>query len=379
MNKKLKLLITDIHHGNGGGHVTYIMSLLRQLRNEVDITLAVPSTGRLYRYASGLAGVRTLPGLYTSRLPVLMREVRDLRRFLINEAFDVVHVNGSADHRHVMLARASLQRPPAIVWTKHNLHRANSVGHVLRARYGTDAVIAVSNYVHQFLADTPYQRCPMHVIRHGIDTRHFVPVSVERKKALQQRWFGQTIPPQAIVLGSTGGTDFAKGWGDLVGALVALTPAERQRIYVLVAGDFPCAKLCEQLGVKVLGPHWVFPGLVDDIRDVLGACDLGFVLSHKEALSYACRESLAMGLPTLVAQTGGLPENLMDGHHGWVVPVRSVEAIRDLLRRILAGHFPLQQMARAARIHAEETFNESEFASRTLAVYQTAARQTLSE
>ncbi|NLY26887.1 MAG: glycosyltransferase family 4 protein [Alcaligenaceae bacterium] len=375
MTKKLKLLITDIHHGNGGGHVTYIINLLRQLRDTVDITLAVPPSGRLYRYASQETGVRVLPGLYTSRLPVLVREVRQLHRFLASEQFDVIHVNGSADHRHAMLARIGQSSVPAIVWTKHNLHRASSVGHTLRARFGTNAVIAVSDYVARFLEPTPYHRCPIHVIRHGIDTRHFAPVSTAQKQALQQRWFGRPLPHDALVFGSTGGTDYEKGWGDLVAAVAALSPGHLARIHILVAGDPPSPDLRQRLGIDRLGDRLVFPGLVDDIRDVLGACDAGFVLSHKEALSYACRESLSMGLPTLVSNAGGLPENLSDGLQGWIVPVGSVPAITNVLQAILTGQCDLAAQAAAARDHAVTTFSEADFALTTLNVYNAVAKR----
>src|SRR5690606_16719429 len=101
----MKILITDIHHGNGGGHVTYVLNLLRGLKDKHEFTLASPPTGRLSKQAKEINGVRVLPGLYTNRVFTLIQEVRELRRFLARERFDVVHVNGSADHRHVMLAR----------------------------------------------------------------------------------------------------------------------------------------------------------------------------------------------------------------------------------------------------------------------------------
>src|SRR5690606_10638125 len=101
---RMKILITDIHHGNGGGHVTYVLSLLKGLKDDIDLTVAAPPTGRLYELASRMQGVRVLPGLYTSRPLKMFAEVRALRRFLKQERFDVVHVNGGADHRHIMLA-----------------------------------------------------------------------------------------------------------------------------------------------------------------------------------------------------------------------------------------------------------------------------------
>src|SRR3546814_20029301 len=78
----------------------------------------------------------------------------------------------------------------------------------------------------------------------------------------------------------------------------------------------------------------VFPGLVDDVRTVLGACDAGFVLSYREALSYACRETLSLGLPTLVSDAGGLTERVENNVARWIVPAHGVAAIARVLASI---------------------------------------------
>jgi glycosyltransferase involved in cell wall biosynthesis len=103
---------------------------------------------------------------------------------------------------------------------------------------------------------------------------------------------------------------------------------------------------------------------------VLGACDLGFVLSYHEALSYACREKMALGLPVLVTRVGGLPENVSDGCEGWIVPARSPESIKDVLLNILSNPSRLSSMGPQARARAERDFNLNHFIKSTLAVYQ---------
>ncbi|WP_413817083.1 glycosyltransferase family 4 protein [Pusillimonas sp.] len=169
-----KILITDIHHGNGGGHVTYILNLLHGLKGHYDLTLAAPPSGRLYKNAQAIEGIRVLPGLYTSRPLPLVAEVRRLRRFLQRERFDVVHVNGGADHRHVMFARLGLRHRPAIVWTKHNTNRVGSFGHRLRAALGTDISIAASEFVGQQLLASSYSRKPIKLYATASARRPFV-------------------------------------------------------------------------------------------------------------------------------------------------------------------------------------------------------------
>ncbi len=369
----MKILLTDIHHGNGGGHATYILSLLRGLSSDHSLTVSAPCAGRLYRAASAVGRARVLPGLFTSRPWPLAMEVAELRRFLHREQFDLVHVNGSADHRHVMLARMGLPRPPRIVWTKHNVHPVTSLGHRLRARFGTDAAVAVSAYVQQMLSRTDYTLRPIHLVRNGIDIDHFKPYDEQRRWRVRHALLGP-VGRDALVLGSTGGTDLDKGWLDLVRAVAQLGAEEQRRIHIIVAGDKPRPEDCSRLMPQGFKANLVFPGLLDDVRDVLGASDAGFVLSHKEALSYACREAMAMGLPVLVSDAGGLPENLEHDVHGWIVPKNSPRDIAAVVRQMLHAPMLLRQRGQAARQRAGCEFCIVRFADRMEQVYRSVVK-----
>lgn len=367
----MKLLITDIHHGNGGGHVTYILSLIRGLRHEYDLTVAVPPTGRLYRRASEMEGVRVVPGLYTSRLPAMLREVRALRAFLEAERFDVVHVNGGADHRHVMLATLGMKHRPGIVWTKHNTNPVSSLGHRLRARLGTHASIAVCDYVADILQTSAYRRRPIEVVRNGIDIQALSPVSAAEKNAYRDALFGP-LPPGILVLGSIGGTDHNKGWHLLVQAAGRLPESLRARLRFVIAGDPPSSQLLKLVDTAGMAPYVHFPGLVADVRTVLGACDAGFVLSYREAASYASCETMAMGIPALVSNAGGLPENVRQGIDGWVVPVADIDMLESVLHQMLDQPEVLRKMGDMARSRVASAFSVTQFIHDTKDVYRKA-------
>lgn len=369
----MKILFTNFHNTNGGGHVTYILDLARELSGQHDVSLAVSPTSRLYRYARELADVRVIEQRYSSRLLRMIPEVRQLRRLLRANRYDVVHVNGSADHRHVMLACQGLSHRPKVVWTKHNDHSITSFGNVLRARLATDHVISVSSFVKSMVDNSPYAALPQTVIRHGIDTRRFSPADASDRNAQRRALFGDDHH-DLIVFGSTGGTDYDKGWLDLLAAVSKLPAHQRGRVRVVVAGAPLSAekqRRVDDLGVADLA---VFPGLVDDVRPLLAACDTGFVLSYREALSYACREAMAMGLPALVSSAGGLPENVSHGHDGWIVPPKAPEAILPVLTTIMQCPQVLAEMGRAARQKSETEFAMAPFVAQTFAVYQAVMR-----
>lgn len=364
----MKILFTNFHPRNGGGHVTYIVNLLRGLVGAHQVTVATPGSSRLYRLAKALSGVQVVDMAFTIHPSSWLSDRAALRQLLVANAFDTVHVNGSADHKQVMLACLGLRPAPRIIFTKHNDHSLTSFGHKLRARFATDHVIAVSDYIKDLLLKSPYKRQAITTIRHGVDIDYFSPVSTHEKLRLREHYLGPDFDKK-IILGSASGTDYEKGWLDLVTAVSLLSPEQRTKFHIVVIGDPPNALKRAQVADCEMAGQVSFPGLIDDVRPLLAACDIGYVLSYQEALSFACRELMALGLPVLVTRVGGLPENLTDQREGWIVPPRSPELIKNVLQKILFEPEQLSQMGAQARQRAEREFGLTDFVQATLAIY----------
>ena len=365
----MKILYTNFHAGNGGGHVTYIINLAKALSRDHQITVAAPATSRLHRYAKAIPGVTVVDMRYKTRPSSWFKDRAQLRRLIEEGGYDIIHANGSADHKQVMLATLGMRRRPRIVFTKHNDHPLTSFGHKIRVALATDHGIAVSDYIRGMMEQSPYRKRPITTIRHGIDTNFFAPPPPESLDKLREIFFGADWRGK-LLLGSAGGTDYDKGWLDLVAAVAALPPADKARVLLMVAGDPPSEEKLARVRELGMIDQVKFPGLLDDVRAALAACHAGFVLSYREALSFACREIMGLGLPALVSNAGGLPENVTDGVDGWIVPMRDVPAMTARLRFMLDHPDAVRAMGRNARETSLRDFNLERFAAATLDVYQ---------
>lgn len=363
----MNILFTNFHPNNGGGHTTYIYNLLRCLQDRHTCHLAVPPTSRLYKFAGNLGKISLRAQSYPRQPIKSFSQVKDLRRYIKDNRIEVIHANGSLDHRYAVQACLGMSRRPRIVWTKHNTMAADSFGNKLRAMM-TDRVISVSDYVSGILERSAYKKLPIDMIHHGVDTNYFSPVSAD-VRAETRAELCRSDHADLVLIGSTGGTDHEKGWKEMVQAVAALPDELKKGCRVVVAGSKPKPEVMAWL--QQLGMHDVviFPGLLDDPRNMLGACDVGFVLSHEEALSYACRESMSLGLPTIVSDAGGLPENVSDGQDGWIVPTKNVEALGNLLSSILPDKALMQSVGSKARQKAESKFTLQRFCEKTEATY----------
>ncbi len=367
----MKILYTNFHDGDGGGHTTYIRTLATALAPRHEIHVAAPATSRLNREARAIPGVHVLDQPFPNglkRLPARLRAKRQLRSYLQSNAFDLIHVNGSADHRLVLAALAGQSPRPVVVLTKHNTKPMRGPGQWLRARH-TDDVIGVCEFTRQELLHTPYRRCELDVVHNGIDVAHWQPWPEAQAKNERARWLADA--PGALLLGSNAGTADYKGWMDLVEALAIAPQHVRDGVRVVIAGRPPSEAKRQRIAALGLASHVHFAGVLQDTRPMVAAIDLGFVLSYEvETISFACREMMAMGKPVLLSEYAGLPENITAGEEGWLTPPRRVDALAEKLVAILAQRERLPEMGRAARQRAEREFDVSRFVERTEAVYE---------
>ncbi|RYF59408.1 MAG: glycosyltransferase, partial [Comamonadaceae bacterium] len=186
-------------------------------------------------------------------------------------------------------------------------------------------------------------------------------------QAYRQAWSAD----QAMVFGSQAGTDDYKGWMDLVHAVASLPEDLRARVRIALAGALPTDRQREEVRQAGMADQVFFTGPLDDVRPFLAAIDVGFVLSWRvETISFACREMMSMGVPVVVSDHGGLPENIASGTDGWIVPRRDIAAIARCVQQIVDAPQTVAQIGQAARSRAQNTFGIDRFVSATEAVYQ---------
>jgi glycosyltransferase involved in cell wall biosynthesis len=122
----------------------------------------------------------------------------------------------------------------------------------------------------------------------------------------------------------------------LLSALAALRRQGLEFCAVLV-GDGPGrGSLEQQVAMLELSQYVRFLGWRDDVPRLLDAADV-FVLPSVayECLPYAILEAMAHGLPVVATDLAGIPEAVVNGETGRVVPPADPLALSDALRDVL--------------------------------------------
>jgi glycosyltransferase involved in cell wall biosynthesis len=110
------------------------------------------------------------------------------------------------------------------------------------------------------------------------------------------------------------------------------------------AGEAHRRELLARFG-EVDGVRWV--GHVDDVAPWYHAADVSVAPSRSENHGAAAEASL-LAIPTIASRVGGLPELVIEGETGWLVPPEDPDALAAALRQAIAAG-PEERRARGQR------------------------------
>src|SRR5207253_6549325 len=113
-----------------------------------------------------------------------------------------------------------------------------------------------------------------------------------------------------------------------------------------------------------------FLGFQSDVQLPLDALDVFAMPSRCEALPYALLEAMATELPAVGAAVGGVPEVIVPGQTGFVVPPRDPDALAASLRTLLKDADLRRWMGAAGRERVVRDFHERDMVRKTIELYR---------
>lgn len=128
-------------------------------------------------------------------------------------------------------------------------------------------------------------------------------------------------------------------------------------------------RLYQMVAERGLTDKVIFTGKRDDIPELLAASDIVTVPSLSENVGGAV-EPLLMQRPVVASRVGGLPDVVIDGETGFLVPPGDVHALADALLRSMTLPRELRdEMGRRGRSIVMDLFDLRKTVARTEALY----------
>ncbi len=165
------------------------------------------------------------------------------------------------------------------------------------------------------------------------------------------------IPKDAFVVGFAGRNRAHKGIPYLIEAARYL-PADAPIHFLLLGRLDTDRTLKQQIAQSPYHDRIHLAGFRNNAPAIFAACDTFVMPSTKrEGLSRAVIESMAYATPPIVTNVGGLPELVVDGESGYVVPPADAGAIGRAVGRLAKDPAAARQMGQNAKARIRTRFH----------------------
>jgi N-acetyl-alpha-D-glucosaminyl L-malate synthase BshA len=257
---------------------------------------------------------------YTLPLSVKMAEVS--RR----HGLDVLHVHYAVPHATAAILAQSMLPPgqrPRLVTTLHGtdttlLGRDAGYGPAIsHALERSDAVTTVSAYLERETRELLGVNRPIDVIHNFFEAR---PARRGREEVRRELGIGG----EAMVLHLSNLRPL-KRVDLLLECAARIRPRESFKLVILAGADFsPFAADVRRLG---LSDRVIVREHVTDIEDYLQAADIGLFASDMESFCLSLLEAMCFSCPSVATAVGGIPEVVVSGSSGLLVPAGDADAL----------------------------------------------------
>jgi glycosyltransferase involved in cell wall biosynthesis len=144
-----------------------------------------------------------------------------------------------------------------------------------------------------------------------------------------------------------------------------------RKITLLIVGDGPLRADLELFAKSLnLNGHAIFLGFRTDVWRLLQASDLFVLPTLGEGFGLAVLEAMAAGKPVIASAVTSIPEIVVDGLTGILVPPKDIQALVEALCLLVDEPEKVARMGQAGRRVAVEEFSPIEMVQATQGVYE---------
>jgi glycosyltransferase involved in cell wall biosynthesis len=370
MQKKYKIIHLITRLDKGGSAENTLLTVLGIDKKKYEVVLAKGPTyeSRMSKeeHASVIADLREaqLKGVKIVNIPFLLRRINpvydllalfSLYILLIKERPTIVHTHTSKAGLLGALA-AKMAGIPILVHTPH--------GHVLWGYFGplrtkififlerlssriTDKIVALTNREKEdYLMFKIAKEDRYVVISSGIRLKKFKESLIDEKKSFKKEL---GIPETSSIVGTVGRLVPVKGPEFLIKAAKYIISKYPDTFFIFT-GDGYLRRDLENKAFKMgIKENIIFLGWRDDAAKIISAYDVFVLPSLNEGMGRVLVEAMALGKPIVASNIGGIPDLVIHGKNGFLVPSKNPKELAKYIQILLEDENKREKMGLAGK------------------------------
>jgi len=312
-------------------------------------------------YSLNMSDEATLAGWFDS-----LRALVQLAIYFLRERPAVVH---SFLFRANIIARIAgyLTGVPVIISSVRVMGGEKQYHHFIDrvTAFMADHFVAVSNGVKEHILHTS------HVAEDKVSTI-YNGVVVECSSTFDKTAFMSSVglKNDERILLTAGRLHRQKGYDHLIRAMPMVQSAF-PGVKLLILGEGEEENNLKKLADSLeLTEKVIFTGLRSDVDSLLHCIEIFVLPSRWEGLPNVLLEAMAAGKPVVATAVGGIPELVVQGVTGVLVPPQDTLALADAIKGLLSDEKRALAMGSAGRQRVQQCFSMDAMISKTEALYQ---------
>lgn len=360
----MRIVHTESSLGWGGQEIRVLTEAAGLAARGHEVLVLAPREARIF-------GEAIRRGVPVEPLAIARKQWRGLcamRGWLAANAIratDIVNTHSSTDSWLAALACATLERPPAIVRTRHisAMIPNNLPTRWLYTRAAHAIVTTGESLRQQLIGMNHFSGARIFSVPTGIDLARFVPGDQRAARAQCG------LPAAGLIVGIVATLRSWKGHRFLIDAIAAL---KRNDVTLVIVGDGPMrAALESRAAERGLSGRVVMAGNHHDVVPWLQAFDIFALPSYaNEGVPQALIQASLTGLAIVTTAIGAIPEVCVADDTAVVVKPQDVDDLARGLAELLGDPAQRARLGQAARARAVGRFGEQAMLDRMEAVFR---------
>lgn len=273
---------------------------------------------------------------------------------------DVIHVHESHGLLGSIFAARTVSPRPKLVASRRVDFALRTGSRLKYARM--DRVLAVSRAVRDVLVAGGLPPGRVILVPEGVRDRPPAPGGAAILRSLG-------VPEGAPVIGNVAQLVDHKDHETLLRAAAIVRESQPDCRFV-ICGDGPLRPRLESRAAELrIADRVIFAGFRADLDALIPCFDVFCLSSHLEGLGTSVLDAMCFARPVVATSAGGIPDSVVDGETGRLVPVRDAEALARALSETLASADQRARFGAAGRERFLRELTSVAMVKATLAAY----------
>lgn len=325
-----------------------------------EIFLACPPQSALHKRANAV-GIAVCPVAMRGEWDVWA--VRNLVGVIQRISIKIVHFQTAHAHTLGLLA-AQLAKVPIRILTRRvdfHIHK-----HLLnRWKYGSalTAILTISEGIRKVMIEDGLEPERVVTVHSGINLQRIE--NITDGSYLREEF---AISEGSLVIGMVGALAPHKHHQNFLEA-AAIIKRSFPNARFLIVGEGPLREELERYSAsRGLSADVIFTGFREDVLEITKMFDIFALSSYLEGMGTSILDAMALGVPIVATEVGGVPEIILHGRNGLLVPARNPDKLAQAILK-LAKDPPLRDQMGAYGKEYVRNFDVNKTVEQTEAVY----------